>query len=667
MVSSSLEERLEDLQKCFSKGLLTEEEHQDARKTILASFASFAFSSSASATLTSSTHAWALPALDSLKPKEGSRDDGEFWCNIIRESSMPTTMVALRPDHITMAELQVYDNTAGRVKELFNSYDANGNGYITCDELHAGLRTIGLLLQRETVHELMLQIDRGHRTEVEEVTVDSSEFRAMLSRLRLAELFTPSAGCFQFQEDVEERYSCPTYVCDYNKNTCTVQNIHLGGKEHVANAQHFFFGSRTPSNQVSRLASTPSLQQGLSSNNLADGTLGYTRDARWVHVDANEGLDKLTLMRLAVKYHLHPLAIADIISNRTPTKLDRFDEHFFISLDILAVAGAHCTASHNHDEACQEPQRVRIDRSNVSMFLSLPPNFDTLVSILQNRPDESSWMAMWRSSGEEVEPNYEMWSVLQRSLGQHPPLRMREKRTDHLLYEIVDRAVQQLRPISEAYAKRLGFMKQCACSSFPQSWLDELDEVCLELKDLSRSIRPLRRVVRALITEPAFSGTKMYFEDVEYNIDQMLEDISQLLEMCSTLGESQSTYRDKRMNTTLYVLSMATVIFLPAQFLCGLYGMNFQNADGSPGIPELRWKHGYLYFWMLQLILLLVAVALAAILHHSDRTWVRYLLNGCRYFGYASSSFGALGVVLSSIWYIYLGRGQNELNFFFDE
>eukprot|EP00928_Gymnodinium_smaydae_P095309 TRINITY_DN8179_c0_g1_i4.p1 TRINITY_DN8179_c0_g1~~TRINITY_DN8179_c0_g1_i4.p1 ORF type:complete len:680 (+),score=60.86 TRINITY_DN8179_c0_g1_i4:76-2040(+) len=651
MVSSSLEERLEDLQKCFSKGLLTEEEHQDARKTILASFASFAFSSSASATLTSSTHAWALPALDSLKPKEGSRDDGEFWCNIIRESSMPTTMVALRPDHITMAELQVYDNTAGRVKELFNSYDANGNGYITCDELHAGLRTIGLLLQRETVHELMLQIDRGHRTEVEEVTVDSSEFRAMLSRLRLAELFTPSAGCFQFQEDVEERYSCPTYVCDYNKNTCTVQNIHLGGKEHVANAQHFFFGSRTPSNQVSRLASTPSLQQGLSSNNLADGTLGYTRDARWVHVDANEGLDKLTLMRLAVKYHLHPLAIADIISNRTPTKLDRFDEHFFISLDILAVAGAHCTASHNHDEACQEPQRVRIDRSNVSMFLSLPPNFDTLVSILQNRPDESSWMAMWRSSGEEVEPNYEMWSVLQRSLGQHPPLRMREKRTDHLLYEIVDRAVQQLRPISEAYAKRLGFMKQCACSSFPQSWLDELDEVCLELKDLSRSIRPLRRVVRALITEPAFSGTKMYFEDVEYNIDQMLEDISQLLEMCSTLGESQSTYRDKRMNTTLYVLSMATVIFLPAQFVTGLYGMNFVNADGTPQLPELTMEHGYFYFWVLELILLTIAIILATILHHSDKKWVRELLKKCQYCGYVSSSLGALGVVLSLIWY----------------
>eukprot|EP00928_Gymnodinium_smaydae_P095307 TRINITY_DN8179_c0_g1_i2.p1 TRINITY_DN8179_c0_g1~~TRINITY_DN8179_c0_g1_i2.p1 ORF type:complete len:683 (+),score=67.04 TRINITY_DN8179_c0_g1_i2:76-2049(+) len=655
MVSSSLEERLEDLQKCFSKGLLTEEEHQDARKTILASFASFAFSSSASATLTSSTHAWALPALDSLKPKEGSRDDGEFWCNIIRESSMPTTMVALRPDHITMAELQVYDNTAGRVKELFNSYDANGNGYITCDELHAGLRTIGLLLQRETVHELMLQIDRGHRTEVEEVTVDSSEFRAMLSRLRLAELFTPSAGCFQFQEDVEERYSCPTYVCDYNKNTCTVQNIHLGGKEHVANAQHFFFGSRTPSNQVSRLASTPSLQQGLSSNNLADGTLGYTRDARWVHVDANEGLDKLTLMRLAVKYHLHPLAIADIISNRTPTKLDRFDEHFFISLDILAVAGAHCTASHNHDEACQEPQRVRIDRSNVSMFLSLPPNFDTLVSILQNRPDESSWMAMWRSSGEEVEPNYEMWGALQRSLSQQPPMRMREKRTDCLLYEILDRAVDQLRPIAEAYAKRLGFMHQRTASRFPDAWLDELDEVQLELRDLARSIRPLRQVVRHLITEPAFSGSKMYFEDVEDNIDQMLEDIQQLLEMCKTLGEAHSTYRDKRMNATLYVLSIASVIFLPAQFVTGLYGMNFQNADGSPGIPELKWEHGYLYFWILQLILVLVAVFGAVLLHYSDTKWVRSLRSGCRYWCSA-----AVGIVMFSAWYVCLNRGDAD-------
>eukprot|EP00928_Gymnodinium_smaydae_P095305 TRINITY_DN8179_c0_g1_i1.p1 TRINITY_DN8179_c0_g1~~TRINITY_DN8179_c0_g1_i1.p1 ORF type:complete len:679 (+),score=72.86 TRINITY_DN8179_c0_g1_i1:35-2038(+) len=659
----SLEERLEDLQRCVSKGLLTEEEHQVARKTTLASFTSFSFSSSSSVSPTYSAHAWTLPALESFKPEEGGRDDGEFWCNIIRERAMPTIAVAQRHDQMTMAELQVYDITAGRVRELFDSYDTNSDGFITCEELHAGLRSSGLPLKRDTVEKLMLQtIRRGHRSEAEEVTVNQVEFRAMLSRLRLAELFTPSAGCFQFQAYAGERFSCPTYICDYNKQTCTVQNIHLGGKENTAIAQQFFFGSRTlgsyvrkPSSQASRLASSQSLPRGLSCSSLQDGILDYTRDARWVHVNATDGLDRLTLMRLAVKYHLHPLAIDDIIDNRTPTKLDHFDEHFFISLDILALAGCRCTTS--HDQSCQEPQRVRISRSNVSMFLSLPPQFDTLVSILQDRPHESSWMAMWRSSEEEedVEPTYELWGALQRSLSQQPPPRMREKRTDCLLYEILDRAVDQLRPIAEAYAKRLGFMHQFTASRFPDAWLDEQDEVELELRDLARSIRPLRQVVRHLITEPAFSGSKMYFEDVEDNIDQMLEDIQQLLEMCKTLGEAHSTYRDKRMNATLYVLSIASVIFLPAQFVTGLYGMNFQNADGSPGIPELKWEHGYLYFWILQLILVLVAVFGAVLLHYSDTKWVRSLRSGCRYWCSA-----AVGIVMFSAWYVCLNRGDAD-------
>ena len=47
------------------------------------------------------------------------------------------------------------------------------------------------------------------------------------------------------------------------------------------------------------------------------------------------------------------------------------------------------------------------------------------------------------------------------------------------------------------------------------------------------------------------------------------------------------------------VLTLVTTIFCPAQFLCGVYGMNFVDDTGRPGIPELLWKNGYLYFWLL--------------------------------------------------------------------
>jgi magnesium transporter len=38
---------------------------------------------------------------------------------------------------------------------------------------------------------------------------------------------------------------------------------------------------------------------------------------------------------------------------------------------------------------------------------------------------------------------------------------------------------------------------------------------------------------------------------------------------------------------------VVSTIFLPLSFLCGVYGMNFE------GIPEIEWRHGYVYFWLL--------------------------------------------------------------------
>ena len=49
---------------------------------------------------------------------------------------------------------------------------------------------------------------------------------------------------------------------------------------------------------------------------------------------------------------------------------------------------------------------------------------------------------------------------------------------------------------------------------------------------------------------------------------------------------------------------MVSTIFLPLTFLCGVYGMNFEV------MPEIRWAHGYIYFWVLSSIVTLTLVVL---------------------------------------------------------
>jgi magnesium transporter len=58
-----------------------------------------------------------------------------------------------------------------------------------------------------------------------------------------------------------------------------------------------------------------------------------------------------------------------------------------------------------------------------------------------------------------------------------------------------------------------------------------------------------------------------------------------------------------RTNRVVSRLTVVSMIFLPLTFLCGVYGMNFDQADGhkNPLMPELTWEHGYTMFWVLAL------------------------------------------------------------------
>ena len=53
----------------------------------------------------------------------------------------------------------------------------------------------------------------------------------------------------------------------------------------------------------------------------------------------------------------------------------------------------------------------------------------------------------------------------------------------------------------------------------------------------------------------------------------------------------------------MYVLTVVTTIFIPAQFLTGVYGMNFDV------MPELHYANGYYVFWI---VLICVVTTLLA-------------------------------------------------------
>jgi len=51
-------------------------------------------------------------------------------------------------------------------------------------------------------------------------------------------------------------------------------------------------------------------------------------------------------------------------------------------------------------------------------------------------------------------------------------------------------------------------------------------------------------------------------------------------------------------------LTVMSTLFLPLTFLCGVYGMNFDV------MPEIRWQNGYLFFWVLSAVILVLLFGL---------------------------------------------------------
>jgi len=548
-------------------------------------------------------------------------------------------------------------------------------------------------------------------------------FDLILTRLRLAELFTPKGGLFHFA--INEAVSSCTMSCiDYDELDLflpiTVGGdevlVHRGDDKWLVNMsaaedtegldycqskqltdtlpgriaawgsvvkgtdtgdgwlqvtcrwnenyseeeyKQFFFGFRRRGNQLT------------NSNLQTNSNTGHCEQdgVRWVHVDAMDGLDRLLLLRLAVKYHLHPLAIDDVIKNEPQTKIDQYADNYFISVEVLSLS----------DEERDEPARVRIHRSTVSIFVAGPPRLDTVLTIHQETKDSSSFLELWCKYNSDIvflpialygvkvltpkgngnwlvdksnfksppdrpglyhlqskrledvkawnkyrkwgsivkgtdtgdgwlqfqepvaQPTKILWDDLRNEIKATDPRRkVREEKADFLVYRMLSSVVDDLAPIMDAYAKRLRYLRQVPMRLFAR-YLREVEEVQLELEDVARSTKPMSHVIRHLTEDLGRTTLKMYLGDVQDKLDMINDDVAQLKRMCDTLNELHSRYGDKSMNDTLFALSIVTAIFLPMQFITGLYGMNFVRDDGNPNIPELTWRRGYQFFWGLEL------------------------------------------------------------------
>ncbi len=290
----------------------------------------------------------------------------------------------------------------------------------------------------------------------------------------------------------------------------------------------------------------------------------------WINID---GLHDEEMMRkLGEQFNIHGILLEDILDTGQRPKFAETDDLLVIILKAL-----------DYDEKSQ-----RLSSEQISMILD-----DTYLITLQER------------TGDQFDHIRER---IRKGNG-----RARRKSTDYLTYVLLDTIVDNylitievLGDIIEKMEPRIFIPKQ-------KGLMQEIYRHKTEINFLRKNIRPVKEIVLHLIeNESGFiaEDNLKYFRDLNDLVVQASETIEIYQVMLNDQMMIYHATLDSRANEIMKVLTVFSAFFIPLTFVAGVYGTNFDY------LPELHLKYGYLYFWIL-----LIVIVLGLLVYFRKRKW----------------------------------------------
>jgi len=211
------------------------------------------------------------------------------------------------------------------------------------------------------------------------------------------------------------------------------------------------------------------------------------------------------------------------------------------------------------------------------------------------------------------------------------------------VYQLIDLCIEDLDKVVQAYVGRMAKLEEQLHQRGAEvegHWVSEVQSARLQLQVVERYLRCHQSMLRRVCDDPDLSdGLAGYLKDAQEHLEEAQADAGHTIAKCKNVTEQHGHLVDRaeararqraedldrvqqdraargseRLNNILFVLTVATTIFAPVQFMAGVYGMNFVGPDGKPTIPELLIPEGYLYFWVVVVFYLAVASLVACLL-----------------------------------------------------
>ncbi|KAG6576553.1 magnesium and cobalt transporter CorA [Phytophthora cinnamomi] len=477
-----------------------------------------------------------------------------------------------------------FDVTASRLRVAFEGAGPEGDGGLSYEGFRVALETLGIRCSDNAVFLKLVQgIDRQQSGRI-----TLHQFDAAVHRLKLMHMF--DEGTVKEMKAVGYQQAALS-VSDFSSTK--LQSFVLRQEN-----SHEFFTAHRPD----------------------------WVNVRWINLD---GRDSLNLKRLAIKYRLHPLAIEDTIEGHERPKFDRYDGHLFLVFPVLRLQlrpdkGLPLQRKRNRLYSCTHQGDSR-GTPLPTFAKERRASFHRTISTVTDdtEDDDEDPLKVWiehvfifvvdndtvitvKDGGDS-----DIWTELNRRLAV-PYSKLRHNDANFLVYSVLDVIVDQVTNVVDSITECLIELENQLDQERHRFDLRSLRLLKNELFRLPRLLKPAREVLKNIIESKDFDATVTdYVRDVHDHVVQVLDDIEQQLQMCRQLTEEYRDAKANQMNYVIYTLTVVTTVFLPGQFLTGVYGMNFDD------MPELHERYGYALFWVFA-----IAIAAALQLYFRYKQWI---------------------------------------------
>lgn len=289
----------------------------------------------------------------------------------------------------------------------------------------------------------------------------------------------------------------------------------------------------------------------------------------WLNVVGLHEIEKIR--RIGDTFHIHNLALEDILNMGQRPTFDEYDEQYFIATKMIRVV-TDMVISEQFSLVVGDGFLVTFQEKDGDIFDGVRNRLRTIKG------------------------------------------KIRSRGSDYLSFALLDVIVDHYMVIIDEYGAEINEQEIRLMEEFTKEMISDINLSKKEVNYLRKYARPLKDTIMNFAKSDhqlINHDTRPFLNDLAHHMNHVSEAIEVYRETINDNFNTYNTFMNNKLNDVLKVLTIFSVIFIPLTFLAGIYGMNFDH------MPELHKPYAYP-----SLLGIMAIVAIAMIIYFKRKKWL---------------------------------------------